>query len=144
MRRSINRKHVTLLSLLSLPLFLLAGVTTSATGAMARGVTTSSLGSFAPTFAGTAATGCATGCNLLTGPVNTPSTANIGDQSGGGGTVPAPPPPPPDDNALAAANAAGSTVHAPSVTDPRLSRMATRPLAAANAAAAAANPAIPT
>ena len=38
-------------------------------------VTTSSLGVFRPTFTGPAATGCAVNCNLLTGPVNTPSTA---------------------------------------------------------------------
>ncbi|MGH3396344.1 MAG: hypothetical protein ACRDPO_16820, partial [Streptosporangiaceae bacterium] len=40
-------------------------------------VTSSSLGTFSPTFVGTAATGCASGCNLLTGPFATPSTASF-------------------------------------------------------------------
>ncbi|HZO77940.1 MAG TPA: hypothetical protein VFB39_07845 [Solirubrobacteraceae bacterium] len=39
------------------------------------GVTSSSLGTFSPTFAGPAATGCGVDCHLLTGPFNTPSTA---------------------------------------------------------------------
>ena len=41
----------------------------------AAAVTSSSLGTFSPTFAGPAATGCAVDCSLLTGPLNTPSTA---------------------------------------------------------------------
>src|ERR1700722_17030490 len=40
-------------------------------------VTSSSLGNFSPTFTGTAATGCASGCNLLTGPFVSPSTASF-------------------------------------------------------------------
>ncbi len=81
MQRSMTRTWVALLSLLSLPLMLLsaAGGATAATArpAVARpsAVTTSSLGVFKPTFAGTAATGCPIACSLLTGPLNTPSTA---------------------------------------------------------------------
>jgi hypothetical protein len=41
-------------------------------------ITSSSLGSFSPTFAGPAATGCAAvGCSLLTGPFFSPSTAYV-------------------------------------------------------------------
>ena len=40
-------------------------------------VTSSSLGTFSPTFVGTAATGCASGCNLMTGPFVSPSTASF-------------------------------------------------------------------
>ena len=47
----------------------------SAAAARAAAVTSSSLGTFKPTFAGPAATGCRVNCHLLTGPVNTPSTA---------------------------------------------------------------------
>jgi hypothetical protein len=79
--RRIMRTRIALLSLLSLPVALLsipAGATAAtATHTMARpsAVTTSSLGTFKPTFAGPAATGCAVNCSLLNGPVNTPSTA---------------------------------------------------------------------
>jgi hypothetical protein len=51
-----------------------------ATSAHTSAVTSSSLGRFRPTFVGTAATGCrAAGCSLLTGPLRTPSTANLTD-----------------------------------------------------------------
>jgi hypothetical protein len=77
----MTRKRVALLSLLSLPVVLL-GATGGATAATAShtvarpsAVTTTNLGTFKPTFAGPAATGCAINCNLLTGPLNTPSTA---------------------------------------------------------------------
>ena len=79
--RRIMRTRIALLSLLSLPVALLsipAGATAAtASHTMARpsAVTTSSLGTFKPTFAGPAATGCRVNCHLLTGPVNTPSTA---------------------------------------------------------------------
>ena len=79
--RRILRPRIALLALLSLPVALLSvtGGATAATAshAMARAsaVTTSSLGTFKPTFAGPAATGCRVNCNLLTGPLNTPSTA---------------------------------------------------------------------
>jgi hypothetical protein len=77
----MTRRRVALLSLLSLPVVLLGATggatvaTASPTGARSAAVTTSSLGVFKPTFAGTAATGCATACQLLTGPLNTPSVA---------------------------------------------------------------------
>jgi hypothetical protein len=51
----------------------------SATIAKAKdssGITSSSLGTFTPTFVGSAATGC-TGCDLMTGPTVTPSTASF-------------------------------------------------------------------
>jgi hypothetical protein len=88
MQRSIIRRQVALLSLLSLPLALLsafggtAGAATArATGARANAVTTSSLGQFSPTFAGPAATGCPSGCSLLSGPFNTPSTSSSASRS---------------------------------------------------------------
>ncbi len=79
MQRRILRRRVALLSLLSLPVGLLAatGATVAAaspTVARHSAVTTSSLGVYKPTFAGPAATGCRTDCHLLTGPTNTPST----------------------------------------------------------------------
>src|ERR1700693_2433821 len=54
-----------------------AGSGTNATGASAGAVKTSSLGAFSPTFVGPAATGCASGCNLLSGPYSTPSTKSL-------------------------------------------------------------------
>jgi hypothetical protein len=81
MHLKIMRRPVALVSLLSLPVVLLsaAGAATPAaarpTVARSSAVTTSGLGVFKPTFAGPAATGCATACSLLTGPLNTPSTA---------------------------------------------------------------------
>ena len=74
------RYKIALLSLLSLPAMLLVAVGGPAAAsphgsAGGAAVTSSSLGTFQPTFAGTAATGCASGCHLLTGPLNTPSTA---------------------------------------------------------------------
>ena len=81
------RGRVALLSLLSLLALVVAlivapgGATaapvTKATGARASAVTSSSLGQFKPTFVGSAATGCASGCSLLTGPFPTPSTAGL-------------------------------------------------------------------
>jgi hypothetical protein len=53
-----------------------ASVATAAT-ARTSTVKSSSLGQSSPTFVGTAATGCASGCSLLTGPTNTPSTASL-------------------------------------------------------------------
>jgi hypothetical protein len=50
----------------------------AATGtATAAKVTSASLGTFRPTFTGPAATGCASGCDLLTGPTVTPSTRSF-------------------------------------------------------------------
>jgi hypothetical protein len=80
MRRNKRpRRMMAMLSLLSLPVALVttAGAATAAhvspsTQPSAPGTT--SLGQFSPTFAGPAATGCASaGCSLLTGPFRTPS-----------------------------------------------------------------------
>jgi hypothetical protein len=67
------RTRVTRFLLVAIPVALLVTIGGSAT-ALAS-VTTSNLGTFAPTFAGPAATGCAgpPTCSLLSGPVNTPS-----------------------------------------------------------------------
>ena len=82
----IARKSLTLLSLLSLPVALVvaSGGTASARVATAAStvkttsaVKSSSLGRVSPTFTGPAATGCASGCSLLTGPFPSPSTANL-------------------------------------------------------------------
>jgi hypothetical protein len=83
--KGMRYKLVVLLSLLSLPAVLVvaaggpaaAAPHSSAASARTAAVTSSSLGTFKPTFAGTAATGCSVNCSLLTGPVNTPSTATI-------------------------------------------------------------------
>src|SRR5215467_3407270 len=80
----VMRRKVALLSLLSLPAMLLVAIggsaaaapQRSAAGAQTTAVTSSSLGSFKPTFVGSAATGCA-GCRLLTGPFSVPSTAHL-------------------------------------------------------------------
>jgi len=81
--KRVRYKLVLLLSLLSLPAMLLAATGGPAAAAPQRSsasartaaVSSSSLGTFKPTFAGPAATGCSVNCSLLTGPVNTPSTA---------------------------------------------------------------------
>ncbi len=46
-------------------------------GVFAAPVTVSSLGTVSPTFVGPAATGCASGCTLLTGPTLVPSTSSF-------------------------------------------------------------------
>jgi hypothetical protein len=83
---SLVRKSLALLSLLSLPvtLVLLSGgaasarvAKTTSTATAASAVKSTSLGTVSPTFAGPAATGCASGCSLLTGPFPSPSTANL-------------------------------------------------------------------
>jgi hypothetical protein len=74
-----------MLSLLSLPVALVtasgaasAARVSNAASAQPGAVTTSSLGQGAPTFVGSAATGCASvGCSLLTGPFRTPSTQSL-------------------------------------------------------------------
>src|SRR5690349_952671 len=75
------RRKIALLSLLSLPAMLLVAAGGPAAAAPHTGaavVTSSSLGSFKPTFTGPAATGCAaSGCHLLTGPFRTPSVAHL-------------------------------------------------------------------
>jgi hypothetical protein len=80
------RRKIALVSLLSLPAMLVVATAGSATAApqgsatsarpAVTNVSSSSLGTFKPTFVGSAATGCQ-GCNLLTGPFPTPSTANL-------------------------------------------------------------------
>jgi hypothetical protein len=54
-----------------------AAPTAAAGTAKAAGVTSTSLGTVRPTFTGPAATGCASGCDLLTGPTVTPSTRSF-------------------------------------------------------------------
>ncbi len=86
-------KHLLkILAVVALGASSLIGTTAGAGGSTALGVTSSSLGTFAPTFAGPAATGCsALGCDLLTGPIFTPSTANLPPStptSGGGINLP--------------------------------------------------------
>jgi hypothetical protein len=77
--KAMRSKIAVLLSLLSLPAMLLVATGGPAAAAphhsAAGAVTSSSLGSFKPTFAGPAATGCTSNCSLLSGPVNSPSTA---------------------------------------------------------------------
>ena len=92
------RHKMALLSLLSLPAMLVVATPGSAAAApqhsaasarpaavtSGNSVTSSSLGTFKPTFAGTAATGCAgpPTCSLLTGPLNTPSTSTAATSRG--------------------------------------------------------------
>jgi hypothetical protein len=94
----VVRYKIALLSLLSLPAMLLvatggpaaAAPHASAAGAQPGAVTSSSLGTFKPTFAGPAATGCASGCHLLSGPFATPSTAHLSASLPPGGLAKAP------------------------------------------------------
>jgi hypothetical protein len=78
--KAMRFKIALVLSLLSLPAMLLVAsggpAAAAPHGSAAGAVTSSSLGSFKPTFTGPAATGCA-GCHLLTGPFRTPSTAHL-------------------------------------------------------------------
>ena len=78
--KAMRFKIALVLSLLSLPAMLLVAsggpAAAAPHGGAAGAVTSSSLGSFKPTFTGPAATGCA-GCHLLTGPFRTPSTAHL-------------------------------------------------------------------
>jgi hypothetical protein len=101
MRMKVTRRRMALVSLLSVPALMLsasvgsaaAAASSRAASAQADTVTTSSLGTFKPTFAGPAATGCAIDCHLLTGPLNTPSTAaaasghQLGTGPGSSGTL---------------------------------------------------------
>jgi hypothetical protein len=79
-RKNLYRLSAALLGL-GLPISMLAAsASASASTANSQGsttVTSSSLGTFSPTFVGPAATGCASGCNLLTGPFASPSTASF-------------------------------------------------------------------
>jgi hypothetical protein len=78
MCKCILPKRPALVSSLSFAIALLGvfAVTAAPAGAATSGVTTSSLGQYSPTFVGPAATGCASGCSLLSGPVATTSTAS--------------------------------------------------------------------
>jgi hypothetical protein len=82
-KKKIAYRYAALISLLTLPAALVvsAGPATATTvraaGARHGSVTSSSLGQYSPTFAGTAATGCSSGCSLLTGPFRTTSTASL-------------------------------------------------------------------
>src|SRR6516164_8398118 len=83
------RYKIALLSLLALPATILVAIGGpaaaaphgSATGARPSAVRSSSIGPFRPTFVGSAATGCASGCNLLTGPFRVPSVAHLSSKS---------------------------------------------------------------
>jgi hypothetical protein len=80
-RQNVRSKLLIAGALLTLPVGLIAAsggaqAAPAHTTATAR-VTSSSLGTFTPTFAGPAATGCASGCDLLTGPTVTPSTSSF-------------------------------------------------------------------
>ncbi|MGH3303815.1 MAG: hypothetical protein ACRDOK_19480 [Streptosporangiaceae bacterium] len=91
LRKKVIRRTAALVGLIALPLALVVAAGTAAASAGTThgngGVTTSSLGNSRATFAGPAATGCASGCSLLSGPNATPSTANpTGTSAGGGGT----------------------------------------------------------
>jgi hypothetical protein len=79
-RKNLYRLSAALLGL-GLPISMLAAASPGASASTAipqtSAVTSSSLGTFSPTFVGPAATGCASGCNLLTGPSVSPSTASF-------------------------------------------------------------------
>ena len=84
-----TRYKIALLSLLALPATLLVAIGGpaaaaphgSATSAQPGAVRSSSMGPFKPTFVGSAATGCASGCHLLTGPFRVPSVAHLSSKS---------------------------------------------------------------
>jgi len=79
-KRSLYRLSAALLGL-GLPVAMLVAVAPGASASSGKphgpAVTTTSLGTFSPTFTGPAATGCASGCHLLTGPFASPSTASF-------------------------------------------------------------------
>ena len=82
-KKVVSRRAIALLSVLSLPVALVALAGGAAAAPIAKAasshvsaVTSSSLGQYSPTFVGPAATGCS-GCSLLSGPFRTPSTANL-------------------------------------------------------------------
>ena len=82
------RRRVAVLSLLSLLVALLTAFGGAATTAGAAStVKATSLGQFSPTFAGPAATGCASGCSLLSGPVSASATAAAPAATGAVGTA---------------------------------------------------------
>jgi hypothetical protein len=71
-----------------------AAVPGSASAAARSAVTTSSLGTYAPTFTGPAGSGCS-GCHLLTGPFSTPSIKSVSSAAAvrSGATLPSTPRP---------------------------------------------------
>jgi hypothetical protein len=78
-RKSLFRLLAVLLGL-GLPISMIAAAAPGASASTATArttVTSSSLGTFKPTFVGPAATGCASGCHLLTGPSVSPSAASF-------------------------------------------------------------------
>ncbi len=79
------RKSLALLSLLSLPIALVVfsgGAAAARVAKTTSTVTSTSLGTASPTFAGPAARGCApASCSLLTGPFPAPSTAGLSASS---------------------------------------------------------------
>ena len=89
MGKSIMRKRLVLLSL-SVVLVGVLGGGSVATGsakrvrAHAASTTAATYGPLSPTFVGPAATGCASGCSLLTGPFTTGSTASSSASTYGG------------------------------------------------------------
>src|ERR1039458_9755518 len=133
--KGMRYKIALLLSLLSLPAMLLvatggpaaAAPQSSPASARTAAVTSSSLGTFKPTFAGPAATGCRVNCSLLTGPVNTPSTAAAAranaanaQQSGKPDQAHAMPPPDPRPISISAAERS-RLAHTPSFPVPSVS-----------------------
>ena len=131
--KPMRYKITLVLALLSLPGMVLlaaggsaaAAPQTSAAAARATTVTTSNLGTFKPTFAGPAATGCSVNCHLLTGPVNTPSTvaAASGHQlgTGQGSKAQLMPPSDPRNIHLSAAQRRQLAAHTPSFPVPSVS-----------------------
>ena len=82
-----------MLALLALPIGLAAAAGQASAAPVTKAssahtsVTSSSLGTYTPTFTGPAATGCnSPGCSLLTGPNTTPSTANLTSSTNPPGT----------------------------------------------------------
>ena len=90
MRKGMMRRRVAVLASLSLLVALLTAfggataATVGATGARASTVTTASLGRFSPTFVGSASTGCAIDCSLLSGPITTSASASVADNAATG------------------------------------------------------------
>ena len=85
MRERLIRKHLVLLSVLSVALVGVLGGGAVATGSThkvrAHVAKTITYAPSAPTFVGPAATGCASGCSLLTGPFTTTSTTSSSSTS---------------------------------------------------------------
>ncbi len=82
LRRKRNLYHLlAVLAGLALPISVLAAAAPGASASPVNyhrrsAITSTSLGTFSPTFVGPAATGCASGCDLLSGPFVTPSTSS--------------------------------------------------------------------